>query len=185
MGDVVAPQDSMDDYKLTTGNIYTEALAYAGADGLELNLKNNPSAQAVETDYTVDRVYAEELKLGDDVMVDDTITKFINNQTSLQNPDEVKKYLNSFVSKYKMSGNKTLLVTGYMDHCLPNKKDLSLGRAETIKSILVEMGIPAENIKTTGEIGPPPTNFDELYKCVDDTNMPDEEQRTVRIAVVG
>lgn len=182
MSYVTSPQPSMEDYRNATTDIYETALRYAGVTNMRLNLKVKRAQASINTIHTVDPVYVEPLKPGDYLSIDDTVSRFLNNQTILQNPEYVKSYISTFVQKLKDT-SYSLLVTGYMDHCLPDNRALSKGRAEVIKGLLIEMGISGDKIETYGEYGPPPKDPNAQYVCQDDDNIPDEEQRTVRIVV--
>ncbi len=182
MSYVASPQPSMEDYRNATTDIYEAALRYAGVTNMRLNLKVKRAQASIDTIHTVDPVYVEPLKPGDYLSIDDTVSRFLNNQTILQNPEYVKSYISTFVQKLKDT-SYSLLVTGYMDHCLPDNRALSKGRAEVIKGLLIEMGISGDKIEAYGEYGPPPKDPNAPYVCQDDENVPDEEQRTVRIVV--
>lgn len=59
---------------------------------------------------------------------------------------------------------------------------MGLSRANTIKSILLELGIPENKVEAHGERGSPPESNNESYTCR--SSLPETERRTVKIEVV-
>ena len=182
LGKTVFPQREMKDYYNATEEIYTRALTYAGAN-ISSNsfIKIEHKEESIKTALDVEEVYLDDLRPGDDYFINDTVSIFKDNQDILENPNDVKKYLSSFVQLFKKTQYK-LSVTGYMDNCLPGN-NLGLRRANVIKSLLIEMGVPEDRIEVHGEFGPPPKDYDKPYVCEDDSSIPNEEQRTVRLVV--
>lgn len=182
MNGVVAPQDSLSDYSTRIRTIYEKALGYAGVMDMNLRLGDTEPRPSVadDTNFTVERVYAGRLKSGDDIMINENVAKFENDKDILTNPAEVKRYMQSFVEK--LQPNQKIDITGYIDHCIDGY-DLGLRRAKAIRSLLVEMGISGDRIGVYGEYGPPPKDYSSQYVCKDNPEIPDIEQRTVRIVV--
>lgn len=175
MGEVVKPQNDMDAYKAILKSIYRTAFNYLGVKRQDLN-RNLPisgDAESVKSGYTVQQVYADELKVGDTFSVNERIGKFEGNKAILINPDQVKVALSQFASKYNPNSGTRLKLTGYIAF---NASGSTLGfdRAEVIRDILASLGIPMEKMDIHGVDGPPA-----------DDSLSDEEKRTVIIEVVS
>lgn len=184
MGDVVAPQDNLNDYKEDLREIYELALDYLGA-GSKSNLNNhsgNPAdAKSVPSEYSVQQTYIHELKEGDTFSVNENIGRFYPDKNILINPNEVKEKLTSFAKRFNPKNNTKLKLTGYIAYCI-DEGQLGLSRAETIKKVLIGLGIPENKIETHGERGSPPESSNESYTCR--SSRPETERRTVLIEVV-
>ena len=183
IGNVVDPQPNLNDYKEDLKDIYELALQYLGAD--EIKLDNNTgvteNSKSVLSDYSVQPTYIDELKVGDVFDLNENIGKFYPDKNTLTNPDEVKEKLLAFAKRFNSNGNTKLKLTGYVAYCV-DSGDVGLQRAETIKNILIELGVPAEKIETYGERGPRSESSDGTYDC--NSSLPEEERRTVYIEVV-
>lgn len=183
IGDVVAPQPNMNKYKEDIKGIYELALNYLGAGRISLNNYTGvaASAQSVSSEYSVQQTYVDELKIGDTFSVNENIGRFYPDRDVLINPSEVKEKLSSFAKRFNPASNTKLKLTGYIAFCV-DEGQLGLSRAETIRGILVELGIPNDKIETHGERGSPPESPNETYTC--QSNLPETERRTVQIEVV-
>lgn len=184
LGNVVAPQPSMNDERNTTQGIYQSLFSYLGAKNTNLKNYNEQStnAKSVDTDYTVQPTFASALQPGDTVSVNESIGKFKGNSDELLNSDETSQKLKSFARKFNASNNIKLKLTGYIAYCAPGST-LGQKRAVVIKNTLVDLGVPADLIEVGGEAGSPPENDNEAYSC--NSSLPDSERRTVIIRVVG
>ncbi|MDO4889234.1 MAG: hypothetical protein Q4A25_00875 [Candidatus Saccharibacteria bacterium] len=183
IGDVVSPQSSMNKYKEDTRGIYTLALDYLGAGRISLNNYTGVTADAksVPSEYSVQQVYVDELKIGDTFSVNENIGRFYPDRDVLIEPAEVKEKLTSFAKRFNPVSDTKLKLTGYIAFCVDDGQ-LGLSRAETIKGILIELGVPGDKIETHGERGSPPESPNESYTC--QSNLPETERRTVQIEVV-
>lgn len=182
LGNTVAPQPSMNDEKATLQNIYNSLFGYVGADKPEYLYKEQSSkAQSVESPYTVQPTFPSQLAVGDVVSFNEYVGAFQPDKAILINPESAKQKLTSFVKKLNR-GDKNLKLTGYIAICVDGAT-LGKERADTIKGLLINMGVDEKRISTFGEPGQPPLNGDqEPYSC--SRNLPDEEKRTVMIEVV-
>lgn len=183
IGDVVAPQPNMNKYKEDLKGIYELALNYLGAERISLNNYTGvtASAKSVPSDYSVQQTYVDELKIGDVFSVNENIGRFYPDKDILINPAEVKEKLSSFAKRFNPASSTKLKLTGYIAFCV-DEGQLGLSRAETIKGILMELGIPANKIETHGERGSPPESPNETYTC--NSKLPETERRTVQIEVI-
>lgn len=181
IGYVVKPQADLSEYKEIIREIYKEALGYLGAKEIKFFASRKRASESIDSLYTVQQVYIDELKVGDTFDVNENIGKFYPDKDILINPSEVKEKLSSFAKRFNPTSNTKLKLTGYIAICV-SQGQLGLSRAETIKGVLVELGIPADKIETHGERGSPPESPNEAYSC--NSHLPEIERRTVRIEVV-
>lgn len=189
IGITVPPQEELDLHQ-ETRNIYKLAFSYMGIEDKNIHFKELSQTKKyigksvflddIDENYSVEKVYVSQLKRGDSIKIDDTISRFQDYTAILENPDEVKNYMSTFVKYFKDTDYK-LSVTGYIDRC--TKDNVGLERAKVIKNLLVELGISSDRIKVNHEYGPPPKDYGVPYVCYDDPNIPNENQRTVRIVV--
>ncbi len=185
IGEVTSPQPNMNGYKEDTKEIYQIALKYLGAGDVKFYANDiSADVKSVESQYSVNPTYVDELKVGDVFKATERVAKFNPDQSTLVNSDEAKANIKSFAKRFNADSGVKLRVIGYIAHCDYDNGELGLARANAIKNILVEFGIPEDKIETVGKAGMPPndTNEDEEYIC--NSNLPDEEKRTVNIKVV-
>lgn len=182
LGNTVDPQPSMNDEKNTLQSIYNSLFSYLGTEKPEYLYKDQSAKdKSVDSPYTVWPTLPSQLETGTTISLNEYVGAFQPDQAILINPDTVKQKLNSFVKKLNR-GNKKVKLTGYIAICV-NGATLGKERAETIKSLLVNMGVDSSRISTYGEPGQPPEEGSkESYSC--SRNIPDEEKRTVMIEVV-
>lgn len=183
LGDTVAPQASLNVYKEDAKEIYKLALEYLGAGKISLNNYTGIPADATSVDsgYSVQQVYVDELKVGDTFNVNEDVGRFYPDKAVLINASEVKEKLASFSKHFNPNGSTKLKLTGYIAYCI-DEGQLGLSRANTIKSILLELGIPENKVEAHGERGSPPESNNESYTCR--SSLPETERRTVKIEVV-
>ena len=183
IGDVVAPQPNMNKYKEDIKGIYELAFNYLGAGRISLNNYTGvtANAQSVPSEYSVQQTYVDELKIGDTFSVNENVGRFYPDKDVLINPSEVKEKLSSFAKRFNPNSNTKLKLTGYIAFCV-DEGQLGLLRAETIKGVLIELGIPGDKIETHGERGSPPESPNETYTC--QSTLPETERRTVQIEVI-
>lgn len=183
IGDVVSPQPNMNKYKEDIKDIYELTLNYLGAGRISLNNYTGvaANAQSVPSEYSVQQTYVDELKIGDTFSVNENVGQFYPDRDVLVNPSEVKEKLSSFAKRFNPASSTKLKLTGYIAFCVDDGQ-LGLSRAEAIRGILVELGIPNDKIETHGEPGSPPESPNESYTC--QSNLPETERRTVQIEVI-
>lgn len=186
IGDVALPQKNLNGFKEDLKDIYKTAFGYLGVKQLiiDKNINIAGNASSVETPYSVQQVYASELSIGDYISVNERIGEFYGDEARLKNEAAVKNHVSMFVNAFlKNTSGKKLKLTGYIAYCAPGSV-LGKMRADTMKNILVSMGVPANKIDTYGQPGTPPVNKNVEFSC-DDSPLPLEERRTVIIEVVA
>lgn len=183
LGEVVSPQPNMNKYKRDLQEIYQLALEHLGAKKAELSNYTGiaAEAQAVKSDFSVQPVFVDELKVGDIFNVNESIGRFYPDRSDLINQSEVEQKLASFARRFNHQAPTRLKVTGYVAYCVDNG-ELSLARANTIKGVLTKLNIPDNKIITHGEKGSPPESAGESSTC--NSKLPETERRTVKIEVV-
>ena len=185
IGEVTSPQPNMSRYKEDTKEIYQVALKYLGVGDVKFYASDiSADAKSVDSQYSVSPTYVDELKAGDIFKATERVAKFNPDQATLVNTDEAKENIKSFAKRFNADNGVKLRVIGYIAHCGYDNGELGLARAETIKNILVDFGIPKDKIETVGKAGMPPNDMNENEEYVCDSNLPDEEKRTVNIKVV-
>lgn len=186
IGKVAEPQKSMNKFIPDTKAIYASALDYLGATTTFIDANIPTSNQSsLASEYYVTPTFATSLTIGDTFEVTENIGRFAPNVATLVTPkDEVKQTLKNFASKFQASKNIKLKVTGYIAICVDSDQ-LSKQRADVIKDILVELGIPADKIIVDGKAGAPPNKGSgKDFVCEDESSLPDTERRTVKIEVI-
>lgn len=186
IGDVAKPQKNMNNYKEDLKDIYRIAFDYLDVKqlNLEKNINITGDAKSVDSTYTVQQVYPSELSIGDTFSVNERIGEFYGDEARLKNENAVRTHLAMFINAFlRNPAGKKLKLTGYIAYCVPGSV-LGKQRADTIKNVLVSMGVPANKIETYGQPGTPPVSDSVEYSC-DDSPLPMEERRTVIIEVVA
>lgn len=183
LGYVVSPQMPIQEYKQTEYNIYNDVFKYLGVNNFDTEA-SSPLSYSINTQHKVKTVIPENVVIkGKTFDINEKVGRFYPDQYTLINKQEVEQYLKeNIVNNY--NGEK-LVITGYIAYCVETGT-LSTDRANTIKSILVSLGIPVNKIETKGMPGSPITDS----KTEDDRGgytcgsiLPDTERRTVRIEV--
>ncbi|MBR5046175.1 hypothetical protein IKX73_00900 [Candidatus Saccharibacteria bacterium] len=183
LGYVTSPQMPLQEYKQTEENIYNDVFKYLGVSKFETGAGTLLS-YSIDTDRTVKTVIPDNVVIkGKTFDINEKVGRFHPDQFILINEQEVKKYLKeNIVDNY---GGEKLVITGYIAYCVETGS-LSTDRANTIKNILISLGIPADKIETKGMPGSPVTDDKKEddrggYTC--NSVLPDTERRTVRIEV--
>ena len=187
LGEVADPQDDMDAYKEILKSIYKDAFEYLGAKKVDLNrnVAIVGESRSIESPYTVQQVYVNELKSGDVFEIPESIGEFQPGSNTLKTPRaELEHTIGQFASRFNPNSNLKMVVTGYTfvgpGAGCPTDGQLALSRAEVIRDILVGLGIPYGKIEVYGEKGAPTESGS--YTC--ENILPESEQRTVKIKVV-
>ena len=182
-GVVAAPQKTIDDhYQALTKSIYSDLFSYLGATSEIYGDTGLSSHNSVDSDYSVGQVYVQKLQKGDSFNVNEDIGRFKTDSNELINRDEVKDKLGGFANQFDNNSDLRLKLTGYIAICSPGS-NLGALRAETIKQVLVELGVSADKIDVYGQPGAPSSNPGEEYTC--NSDLPETERRTVMIEVAG
>ncbi|MBR2600753.1 hypothetical protein IKE07_01260 [Candidatus Saccharibacteria bacterium] len=184
IGNVVSPQVDLSDYKTDIREIYDDVISYLGGK-IQFDSSKEIKNESVKSQFTVQQVYIDKLKEGDIFNITENIGEFKPESSELKTPlAELKDKLTPFVSKFDLNAGIRLDVTGYTyvgsgNRC-PTDGQIALGRANTIKGVLIDMGVPSNKIDTHGGKGAPADGPD--YTC--SSNLPASEQRTVKIKVL-
>lgn len=178
-GQTVGEQKDLKEYKTIVEDAYEDMFEFYNMDGEFKSVKISSNTKSVDSDYDVQKTYADTLTPGDTLDLNERYASFYGDEAILINEEEVREYLLGFSTKLKLSNSK-IKITGYQTVCAVTN-DLSIARANTIKNILIELGVPAENITVDGIAGPP-DNREEIPRC-GDTGVA-IEHRTVRIEVI-
>ena len=164
IGDTVSPQIELSvPAKGYLGNIYKEALLYLGANSVKFD-NITPSTDSIKTNKTVKTTEIGELgkRLGE------TVAKFEAEKATMI-PDEEKK-ARAWLSKNVVGKMEKIQVIGYIDaeknNCPEVSNKLSLDRANTIKRMLISMGMSENSIRVEGYAAHPPrAGSTEDYSC--------------------
>ena len=186
IGDVAKPQKNISGYKEALKGVYKTVFNYLGVKqaNLEKNINITGEAKSVDSVYAVQQVYPSELNIGDTFSVNERIGKFYGDEARLMDEGAVRTHLAMFINSFlRNPAGKKLKLTGYIAYCAPGSV-LGKQRADTIKNVLVSMGVPVNKIETYGQPGTPPVSDSVEYSC-DDSPLPMEERRTVIIEVVA
>ena len=183
LGYVASPQMPLQEYEQTEEKIYRDVFNYLGVNDFETSTES-PTSNSIETSHTVKTVIPANVDIhGKTFDINEKVGKFHTDRATLINEQDVRNYLQTnIVDNYS---NEKLVITGYIAIC-SDSNSLSVNRANTIKNILVALGVPAENIETKGMPGSPITNDKEEddkggYTC--NSILPETDRRTVKIEV--
>lgn len=180
-GVTAEPQNKIDDHnQALTRQLYNDLFSYMGATSDIIGDSGLTNYASVESSLTVGQVYVQKLQKGDNFSVNEDVGRFKADSNELLNRDEVKDRLRGFASQFDNNSNLRLKLTGYIAYCAPGS-NLGEIRAETIKQILIELGISGDKIDVYGMPGAP--SNDGGYTC--ESDLPETERRTVIIEVVG
>ena len=178
-GQTVGEQKNLKEYKKVVEDAYQDMFEFYGMEGEFKSIRVSSNTKSVDTDYDIQKTFANTLEAGDILDLNERYASFYGDQAILMNEDEVREYLKGFSNKLIISNSK-VKITGYQTVCAQNE-NLSIARANTIKKILIELGVSEKNISVAGVAGPPDERV-ENPRC-GYTGIA-VEHRTVRIEVV-
>lgn len=148
LGDTVSPQEALSTaQKNIVRDMYKSVIRSLGGD-VEINTKTL-SGESVNTEYVVGMTDTGCGNLG--LVFDDDNLKFIPDSSTLIDPSASKNTLmtiSSLWDKYKENID-SIQIDGYIAHHLI-ADNLSQKRADAVKRILVELGIPSKRITAIG-----------------------------------
>jgi OmpA-OmpF porin, OOP family len=154
VGDVSAPQEPLDTAQQT--NLREQWQAIAKESGAAcVHIDQTPvtgSAQAGLPRVAVVKVpQAQAIAPGTRVVISDTAVKFVSDSAQLVDPASARRALSRIADDVKTNTRRVLLTgTTATDGTEAGRLELSRQRAETVKSLLVQQGVPAANIETNG-----------------------------------
>ncbi len=148
LGDTVAPQEPLSNkQKQIVRDVYQGVVSSIGGD-VDIDTRTLVG-DAVKTDYIVGTT---DTGCGDIGLVfDDENLKFVSNQAVFKNPVAAKNSLASIKTLWDSYGDTIQLiqVDGYIAH-YAGPDNLSQQRADLVKGVLLELGVPAATLNATG-----------------------------------
>jgi outer membrane protein OmpA-like peptidoglycan-associated protein/type II secretory pathway pseudopilin PulG len=154
VGQTVGKQPELKEWKKSVENTYKAIFEYFNIVYKFYSIKVSSNTESVSSDYKVNITSLPIIEENYELSLDERYLSFYPNTAQLQNQPEVEQLLKSVVEKLNKNKSVKIKLTGYQTVC-GKSKTLSIQRAETIKSIMVNLGISADRITTDGVAGPP------------------------------
>lgn len=154
LGQTVGEQPDLKEWKKSVENTYAAIFDYFNITYNFYPIKITSSTKSVPTNYIVNITLLPVIEDNYQLSLNERYLSFIADQAVLKNEPEVRELLKGVAAKLKFNPNVKIKLTGYQTVCAKSEL-LSVQRAETIKRILVELGVEAERISTYGVAGPP------------------------------
>lgn len=148
LGDTSIPQEPLSNkQKQIVRDIYRNSVGGIGGD-VDINTKTLVG-KAVQTDHVVGTT---DTGCGDiDLVFDDDNLKFVSDQAMFKNPSAAKESLGSIKKLWDSYSEviQSIQVDGYIAH-YAGPDNLSQQRADLVRDSLVEQGVPASKVGSTG-----------------------------------
>ncbi len=154
VGQTVGRQPELKEWKKSVENTYKAIFEYFNIVYKFYSIKVSSNTESVSSDYKVNITALPIIEENYELSLDERYLSFYPDTAQLQNQPEVEQLLKSVVEKLNKNKSVKIKLTGYQTVC-GKTKTLSIQRAETIKSIMVNLGISADRITTDGVAGPP------------------------------
>ena len=154
VGQTVGKQPELKEWKKSVENTYKAIFEYFNTVYKFYSIKVSSNTESVSSDYKVNITSLPIIEENYELSLDERYLSFYPDTAQLQNQPEVEQLLKSVVEKLNKNKSVKIKLTGYQTVC-GKTKTLSIQRAETIKSIMVNLGISADRITTDGVAGPP------------------------------
>lgn len=154
VGQTVGKQPELKEWKKSVENTYKAIFEYFNIVYKFYSIKVSSNTESVSSDYKVNITSLPIIEENYELSLDERYLSFYPDTAQLQNQPEVEQLLKSVVEKLNKNKSVKIKLTGYQTVC-GKTKTLSIQRAETIKSIMVNLGISADRITTDGVAGPP------------------------------
>ena len=154
VGQTVGKQPELKEWKKSVENTYKAIFEYFNIVYKFYSIKVSSNTESVSSDYKVNITSLPIIEENYELSLDERYLSFYPDTAQLQNQPEVEQLLKSVVEKLNKNKSVKIKLTGYQTVC-GKTKTLSVQRAETIKSIMVNLGISADRITTDGVAGPP------------------------------
>lgn len=170
LGDTADPQAPLSNcQKQIVRDIYSDVVT--GLGGRVTIGRGTMSGQAVETSYTVNTT---DTGCGNvEMTFDDDQIKFNPDKTTFVDEAAVREALQrtkDFYDQYSES-IESIQIDGYTAHYTSKVENLSQARADAVRQLLIDMGLPPEKLVATGQgYGPFEYNDDESNDSVDSKN---------------
>lgn len=154
VGQSVGEQPDLKEWKKSVENIYVAIFEYFGISYKFYPIKITANDKSVISNYEVNITLLPIIEENYQISLNERYISFYPDTAQLKNPDEVEELLSGIAQKLNYNKDTKIKLTGYQTVC-GTTKTLSIKRAETIKNILVNLGVDANRITTDGVAGPP------------------------------
>ena len=170
LGDTVEPQAPLSNYqKQIVRDIYSDVVT--GLGGRVTIGRGTMSGPAVETSYTVDTTDTGcgnvEMTFNDDqVKFNPDKTTFVDEAAAREALQRAKDFYDQYSDSVE-----SIQIDGYTAHYTSKVENLSQARADAVRQLLVDMGLPPEKLVATGRgYGPFEYNDNQSNDDVDSQN---------------
>ena len=154
IGQTVGNQPELKEWKKSVENTYEAIFHYFDIVCKFYSIKVSSSDKSVTTEYKVNITLLPIIEENYELSLNERYLSFYPDTAILKNQPEVEMLLKGVVEKLNRNKKIKIKLTGYQTVC-GKTKTLSIQRAETIKNILVNLGVAADRITTDGVAGPP------------------------------
>ena len=154
IGDTSAPQDPLDTAsRRQLAEQWTAIVEAAGAScvGVDERPVTGPAPDGAPAVDVVRIPKVTALAPADSLVLDGESVAFVSDSPQLRDPGFAKDQL-AEVARYLQESGESILLTGTTatDGTPAGRRQLSLQRAQTVKALLVDLGVPAAHISTRG-----------------------------------
>lgn len=163
IGQTVGDQPELKEWKISVERTYEAIFDYFEVICNFYSIKVSATDKSVKTDYEVNITVLPIIEENYTLSLNERYLSFYPDKAVLKNQAEVENLLKGVAAKLNTNKEIKIKLTGYQTVC-GTTKTLSIKRAETIKSILVKLGVDANRITTDGVAGPP-DNRKENPRC--------------------
>ena len=154
VGQSVGNQPDLKEWKKSVQNTYAAIFEYFDVEYKFYLITISANDQSVKTEYdvliTMLPVLTEHIKIS----LNERYLSFYADSDKLKNEPEVRELLKGVAETLNKNEDVKIKLTGYQTVCAKTKT-LGVKRANTIKKILVDLGVDADRITTDGVAGPP------------------------------
>lgn len=163
VGQSVGEQPDLKEWKKSVQNTYAAIFEYFDIT-YKFYLITLPSdAVSVDAEYSVIITILPIIEENIKISLNERYLSFYADSAKLKNEDEVRKLLKGVAETLNENESAKIKLTGYQTVCAKTKT-LGVKRANTIKGILVDLGVDENRITTDGVAGPP-DNRKEVPRC--------------------
>ena len=163
IGQTVGNQPELKEWKKSVENTYAAIFKYFDITYKFYSIQITADDTSVKTDYKVNITILPVIEEKITISLNERYLSFYPDTAKLKNKKEVENLLKGVANTLNKNENVKIKLTGYQTVC-GKTKSLSIKRANTIKEILVDLGVDADRITTDGVAGPP-DNRKENPRC--------------------
>ena len=163
VGQSVGEQPDLKEWKKSVENIYVAIFKYFKIPYKFYSIKITSNDKSVFSEYNVNITLLPVIEENLEISLNERYVSFYPDTAKLKNQKEVEQLLAGIAKNLNNNKDVKIKLTGYQTVCAKTKT-LSIKRAETIKSILVSLGVDANRITTDGVAGPPDNRI-ETPRC--------------------